>query len=314
MILGAGVPAIAQTGKTPDSTANVTQELAIDAALRAALASGSRIESAIWDEKAIAQKSTEAKLRQIPSISLSAGYTRLSDLTSTLALEPYSFELASLDNAFSLAATMQYPVFAGFRLSESAKLAGLQVQGKEIALEMTKRAVAFETQRAYWEAVRAANNVGILRENFDLSQKTMDVVSEQFTQGTAMNADLMSADMRKDQAAIDLAGAETMMKRAFIALEALVSDDGGTGKTGDPSARYKLISAPDAAPAKTETGEPLAGDIDEKALIAFALERMPETRSATLATQMAESSRRIAEAPLYPTPFGLGQLYVRRPE
>ena len=165
-----------------------------------------RIASAKWDALSAQSKTDEAERRRLPGITLSAGYTRLSDLKSSVSIGPASFEIDSLDNVFTLAANMQYPVFAGFRLEESARLAALQAQSKEIASEMTKRAVAFETERAYWEAVRSTRNVAMLRENLGLMRQNLEQTKQQLAHGTVMNVDLLAAEMRCDQAEMDLCG------------------------------------------------------------------------------------------------------------
>src|SRR5512137_2694631 len=121
-----------------------TQPLTPEDVVNAALAGDARVESATWDWLAAQAKAKEAELRKLPSVSLSAGYTRLSDVKSTITLGAFPpMVINSLDNSFSLGVNLQYPVFAGFRLSESARLAGLQAQSKAIAAEMIKRSVAF---------------------------------------------------------------------------------------------------------------------------------------------------------------------------
>jgi outer membrane protein len=267
--------------------------------IRAALAGDARVESATWDWLAAQAKAREAELRRLPSISLSAGYTRLSDLKSTITLGPVSMTIDSLDNAFALNANLQYPVFAGFRLRESARLAQVQAQGKEIAAEMIKRSLVFEAQRAYWEAQRATYNVGMLRENLAFAAQSQEVVKQQLANGTAMQVDLLSAKARVDQATMDLGAAINVRKRAFWTLASLVEGTAGAGKSdpagAEPEAVYTLAARPEPVP------ENRIATLDEAQLIDRALANRPETRASGLVSAAAEIGRKIAEAPLYPT-------------
>lgn len=294
------------------------RSLSPDDVVKAALAGDARVESAAWDWLAAQAKAKEAELRKLPSVSLSAGYTRLSDVKSTITLGPTSMEIDSLDNSWSLGVNLQYPVFAGFRLRESARLAGLQAQGKGIAAEMIKRSVVFEAQRAYWEAKRATLNVGMLRENLALAAQSQDVVQTQFSNGMAMLVDLLSAKARVDQATMDLAAATNVQRRAFWTLASLVEGSvapevaapmtsapapaapapapaSSNPAPDDPVARYTLASPPLPVP------DSRFATLDEARLIDLALTNRPEMRAAGLTTAAADLGRRIAEAPLYPT-------------
>lgn len=277
-----------------------TRTITIDDAVRLSMAADARVQSSHWDALAASAKAEEARRRQLPSLSLSAGYTRLSDLQSSISLGPTTMTIDSLDNAFSLGATMQYPVFAGYRLRESAALAELQSRGKETSLAMVRRALDFETRRAYWEAVRSIYNVRMLQENRNLMQNNLEVVQHQLAQGTVINADLLAAQMRRDQADIDLGNARTMQQRAFLSLASLLSDGGDTSLAADPTTLFALGSAPDTTPELAGPGQPLADSIDANALAESALRRRPEIQASAIAIDVAEHSKKLAEAPLYP--------------
>jgi len=264
------------------------------AVVDAALGGDARIESALLDAGSAEAKAAEAELRKLPSLSLSAGYTRLSDLTSHLSLGPLGdMDISSLDNSYSLNASVQYPIFAGFRLKESAELAALQARGKDVAAEMVKRAVVFEAERAYWEAKRTLLEVGTLRESLDLSTQNLERTRTQLSHGTAMNIDLLTAQMQCDQARMDLDAGVSAERRAFWSLASLV--DPGAELAPAPEGQYCLASdagpVPDGRFPSLEAGE----------LGRIALELRPETRASALAEAAAEVGRKLAEAPLYPT-------------
>ena len=189
-----------------------------------------------------------------------------------------SVDLGSQDDAFSFAANLQYPIFAGFRLAESVNLAALQTRAKELTEAMTANAVAFETARAYWEAVRAQLNAATLRENLELTLKNYDMTAQKVAQGTALNADLLGAGMRRDQAKMDLADGLAVRDRALFYLSSLVNPEtasyfgAAVNPTGDPAESTLpekialILSSDDASPSDAE-------------LVALALANRGETRN-----------------------------------
>ena len=309
--------------------------------VKAALAGDARVQGADWDLLAALAKAREAELRRLPSVSLSAGYTRLSDLPISFSLAGFSFSLPSMDNAWSAGVNLQYPVFAGFRLRESTRLAQVQAQGKEVAAEMIRRALVFEAERAYWEALRASENVAMLRESLALAAQSQDLVSQQFAHGTAMRVDVLSAQARRDQATMDLQAAVNAQKRAFWNLAYLVdgtaqSPEGQSPEGQSPGAQAPEAQAPAAGAPGTQTpaaADPAAGyvapyvlavrpepvtdtrftTLDEAQLISLALSNRPEIRAAGLSSAAADIGRRIAEAPLYPTLAVTGGLLYADP-
>lgn len=286
--------------------------LSVEDAVARSLAADPRAESARRDWLASAAKAEEARLRELPSLSLSAGYTRLSNVVSTISLGPTTVSIDSLDNIFTLQANAQYPIFAGFRYAESARLAGLQERGKEIAEEMTLRAIAFETERAYWEAERAARNESMLAENLELTRRNRAVTERQAAEGSALAADVLVAGMRCDQAEIDLGNATAAKERAFLNLALLVGmDTHGRPRfalSSDPAVpsahtRFGAVAPKDveASPANGSDASPTNGALDADALVAYALSARPETRASAVSVEASRAAKKVAEAPLYPT-------------
>ena len=212
------------------------QPLTVNEAVRMALSTDLRIDSTLFDLEGSRTRLKIAEQNRYPSLSLSGVYTRLSEVNSSIELGASTIPIPSQTDAFSLAANLQYPVFAGFRLREAVNLAALDVRGKEISIQRIRNSVIFETRRAYWEAVRADHNASMLRENLSLMEHSRDVISEKFTQGTVLRADLLAAEMRRNQAEMDLGSALARREKAYLALQ-------------------MLITSPEAAPAEEENGD-----------------------------------------------------------
>jgi outer membrane protein TolC len=276
--------------------------LSVDDAVKIALEKDPGVESANWDWLAAQAKADAAGLRMFPSLSLSASYQRLSDLPATsisLGGAPISLP-PSLTNVFSFGVNLQYPIFAGFRIRETAAIAQLQTQNKLLAREMIKRSLIFEVRRAYWEALRAASNVNTLQKNLELTKLSSKLISDQVAVGTATQTELLTVNMRAQQAEIDLGDAVSLQKNAYLKLATLIGKNASNiGLAADSNAVMELFTL-STAPGEAVPKE-LSGTIDEKKLITRALDRRPETRLAACAVQTADHSARLAEAGLYPT-------------
>ncbi|HTX73914.1 MAG TPA: TolC family protein [Rectinemataceae bacterium] len=285
----------------PQAAAAAPAAVSLDQAVTTALATDPGLEAAALDRLSALAKADSARWRRLPSLSASAGYQRLSDLSSSMNLGPLgTVSFSSLDNQFAFGVSMQYPIFAGFRTKENIAIAGLQAEVKDVAVETGKRALVFQVQKAYWEAVRATHNRATLEQNLTLMKENSSLTARQVGEGVATQADQLASQMRLEQATQDLNDARALQRNAFLVLASLMGMD--LGSLGISTA------APDAAlPFSLITGvesqvlPDAATRFDEAALISKALARRPETRTAQLARAIAEHSVKLSRAALYPT-------------
>jgi outer membrane protein len=286
-----------------------SQTFSLDEAIQAALANDPGILSANWDWLSAQAKADAAYFRMFPSLSLSASYQHLSELppASMEMANPFpppstiSFEFPkSLTNIYTFSVNLQYPVFAGFRMRETAAIATLQADSKQLALEMLKRSLVFEVRRAYWECVRASANVRTLEKNLELLKTSYTLMSNQAAIGTATKSDVLTADMRVKQAEIDLGQAVSLQKKAYLTLLMLIGKNNAslklTGDSPDSIGIFILSTQPDE-----DTQPSFSEDFKEKTLIELALSRRPETRASVISLETGERSVRLAAAGLYPT-------------
>ena len=201
--------------------------------------------------------------------------------------------------------SLQYPVFAGFRLQEASRIAELKSTSRAYAMEIVERALLFEVRRGYWEAVRSEAAADMQAKNLAVTEALRQDVREQLSQGLATQADLMNMDRHYEEAQLAASDAAGRRSRACLALATLlgqesvesscfeqaIQDDGA----GLPSP-YRLASDP-AGP--TAAASLPAGDLG--AMVAKALANRAETRISALSAQIAEHSVKAAQAGLYPT-------------
>ncbi len=290
------------------AAASSQEALSIDQAVAAALAKDPGIESATLDWQSSRSKLDALSWKRYPSISASAGAQLLSPLPdATLSIAGFSATIPSgMTHGFSFGLNVQYALYDGNRLNENLAMAGLQSQGKDMARETAKRALAFDVRRAYWEAVRAGSNRATLEQNLELMKANSQLASLQVSQGVATKADQLAAQMRLEQAAEDLGDAGSFQRQAFLSLASLTGVDiaalGLATAAEGAALPFELTTKPDegalgeAAASLGDTSHP-----DEAELVAGALARRPETRTAELSRRLAEHSLALSRAALYPT-------------
>jgi outer membrane protein TolC len=289
------------------SASKAPVSITIDEAVTTALAKDNGVASAKLDWMSASAKADSAKWKRIPSLSASAGYTRLSELpasdtainTVVPGLGAFSLALPSILNAFSFGLNLEYPVYDGNRVKEGMTIADLQAQVKDVARETVKRSLSFNVRRAYWEAVRATYNLDTLEQNLDLMKQNFQLVGQQVGQGVATRADQLSAQMRLEQATEDLGDARAAQRRAFLSLASLMGQDlpslGLSTAADDAPLPFALSTKPDQATLPSSSSP-----LDEAALVSGALARRPETRTAELASKLAEHALALSKAALQP--------------
>jgi outer membrane protein TolC len=294
--------------------------LAVDEAVAAGLARDPGVQSAAWDLASAKAKLDDARLRMLPSLVLSSGYTQLNEEPSASPSSTGSPLTDGIINALlkqfsgapsnskDLRLDLQYPVFAGFRLREASEIAKSLSLGKEASAELAKRALTFDIRRSYWEAVRAQANVGTLAKALELEGVARSEIESLAAQGMATTADQLAEQARYDQATLALDDAQSMRDLAMLVLASL-EGDANAASTGNASPNYELTSKPgEKVPAVLSAGA------DEATLVGKALANRPETRAAAAALGIGVHAKKMAEADFYPTLLLTGSLSYADPD
>lgn len=329
--LAIAAPLAGQAAAAPaPTTAGGAPTLSIDEAVATALAKDPGVISANLDWLSAKSKADSASWKRLPSLSASMGGTFFTPLAYVTPPSGYSFlgevpdakidlssagfgviNLTPADHYVSLGVNLQYPLYDGGRVKENIAIATLQIEGKDIARESVRRSLAFDVQRAYWEAVRATYNIATLEQNQDLMRMNSELASRQLSEGVATRADQLAAEMRLDQATQDLNDARSQQKRAFLSLASLTGADlaalGISTAADDAQPPFALSTKPD------ESVPAALSATDEAALISGALVKRPETRTAELARKLAEHTLAVSKAALLPTVALTGGLIVATP-
>ncbi len=301
------------------------KSLSIDEAVSQGLASDPGIRSGSYDAIAARARALDAMFRMMPSVAASGGV--MANSTGSLAsLGPIMGDLVGEDynlagvpgapsqltkmatdltnftkpsNSMDFRVDFQYPIFAGMRLLQAAEIAKLGALGKETGLELAKRAMTFEIERAYWETTRATANVETLAKALELEGVLRDEMKSMAAQGMVTDGDLLGEQARYDASALALDDAKSGEAMAFMGLASLIGD-ANANIAPDPKG-YALATKPGSRP-WSDPGS------DSTALIAAALAARPETRLAGIGLEVGRHAKAAANGDLMPTVILMGSV------
>jgi outer membrane protein len=264
--------------------------LTADAGLRA-----SELESAAANARL-----RELQGQYVPSVSVQAGYSRLSDVTpGTLSIQtPFGPAAAafppSLQNSTMARLSVQQPLFTGLRIASSIRQADAARASAGSDLLRARADLRFAVTDAYWQLEKSAVMETSAEEIVRQLQRRLQDVKTLLDQGVAAQNDVVQAEMRLEDARIDSQRAASAREMARIRLAQLIGAPLGEAlDTRDDEA----AAAPEPAPA-------FGRGLEE--LVARALSARPELAGARSRLSAQEAAVDVARAGRFPTVFVTG--------
>jgi outer membrane protein TolC len=268
---GLALPVPAQGGET------VT--LTLPEALQTVLANNLDLANAAL-ETARAEKERAITVRkQLPDVSLSAGYTRLEEPRSAAPPLP-GFTLPDSESA--VAATAKMPLYTGGRLKSAREISS---RGVELTREKERRArsdILLETATVFYDLRASRRLVEIAGEALASSRRHLDDVKALLAQGLTARVDLFRSELNAAQRERDLADAEALHLLKAEHLSSLLFPDRIVGVKAEwqpaepeelPSVEEWMAVAEERSPEIISTR--LSLDLAGTAVEAARAERMP---------------------------------------
>ncbi len=167
----------------------------------------------------------EAQSARLPSIDAQASYMRLSDVPEV------TFDFPSIDSSFTLLPfernqvhteiSVEQPLFAGFRISNSIRAARRQATAAEHQARQREADIALQIREAYWRLYEA-------RSISDATSAAVATVNEYTRQvgnrveaGAALRADLLSVQTRRSEIRLEQIDAANAVRLAELELNRL---------------------------------------------------------------------------------------------
>ncbi|MCL4538738.1 MAG: TolC family protein [Bacteroidetes bacterium] len=247
----------------------------------------------------------EANAGRLASLSLKAGYTRLSEVPPFLLVIPGSIPVfggqsftvsQNVYNVYTGQLSVQQPIFTGFRLVNSAKAAHDNARATSYDVDANKSNLRVQIATAYWGLYEAMQAGKVMKENLDRTRSHYEQAKNMMSQGMLTQSDVLSAKVQVSNSQLSLLSAENNVRLATVSLNNVL----GVPLTTD----YEITSTP-------QTGDTSLPDINQ--LLRTAVKNRPELHSLNLKAKAAEAGLRAAWGAYLPTISVFGDYYYSRP-
>ncbi|MCK4590544.1 MAG: TolC family protein, partial [Candidatus Latescibacteria bacterium] len=145
-------------------------------------------------------KEAEAKRKEVragflPQISNSSSYTRLDVVPYYMPLPGFRIPMGDRD-IYSVATSVQQPLFTGFKLSTNYKMAQYFAEAERFNLQKTKAEVIFNVESAYWGVVKAQQFQAVSEQAVKQMQAHLKDLENMYQVGMVAQNDLLRAKVQ----------------------------------------------------------------------------------------------------------------------
>jgi len=275
--------------------------LSLDEAVAAGLEASPALHASRMKVESSTAKSREAAAVRLPSLKLSGGYTRLSEVPPFEVVLPISPDPVVVSrnyfNTYGLRLGVQQPLFTGFGLEAGAGSARMLERSAAQDLENDRSNFVFAVKSAYWGLARAREFEKVIDETILQVREHLKDVRAFFDQGLLTKNEVLRAELELSNAELMRIDARNAAEVALATLDSLLGLplDADVELTTSAESQASLIPA-DEPPA---SGAVAAG--------------RPDLRAAEFRVKASELGVKAARAGLYPQVFLTGNYYYLRP-
>lgn len=277
--------------------------LTVEKALALALENSKSLHASLMRMNYADAKSAETNTARLPAVKFAGAYTRLSDVPPfTVALPPAlggnTFTLSpTIQNNYVLKASVEQPLFTGFRLSAASNAAeyAARAAGEDYAND--KSALIYNVRSAYWTLYKALEFKTVVDENVEQVKAHLKDVEIMMEQGLATTNDLLKVRVQLSDAQLRQIETNNNVRLAMISLNNVL---------GIPLETPLVLES-------SVTSVEAAGTTDVNALVQRAFENRPDLRAMELRVRAADEGITAAKGNWWPQIFLSANYYYSRP-
>ncbi len=253
-------------------TSATAGQLTLDDCVRLALAHSPALHSSQMKVDAAEAQLGEINAARLPSLGLSAGYTRLSDIDPfAVALpgtsEPFTFN-PNIPNTYAAGLVLNQPLFTGLRLEKTSAAMRRNLEASRLDYEAATRELRFAVIDAYWTEVKANEFQTIIDEDVARQEAHFKDVQNLFAQGLVNRNEVLRVEVQHSNALLQQISVGNARQLARANLENVV----GVPLVGELDMTVPPVSA-------SHPGELMA-------LREMALQNRPEAKAMSQRVQM----------------------------
>lgn len=245
-------------------------------------------------------KISEVGSQMLPKLSLSASYTRLSDIPPfeiVTPLTPNPIKLYDIIlNNYNVKLSLQQPLFTGFRLSSLKSAAEYNYKSVEKKYDEDINKAAFEIHSAFWNYYKAKQIKNLIEENLKQTALHLEDTRNFLENGLVTRNDLLKLEVQYSNTELLKIDAENNVELARVAFNKAIG--------------IELNSATDLVVKEIEPSE---YEYAFEVILAEAKEKRNDLRSLEYKIQASEENIDAARAGWFPSLFLFGNFYYSRP-
>ncbi|MEK7748607.1 MAG: TolC family protein, partial [Bacteroidota bacterium] len=194
--------------------------LTVEEAVRMGLEKSKAIHASMMRVQYADARASEASALMLPSLKLSGGYTRLSDIPPSILNTPFGLVEISptVLNNYNVRLSLQQPLFTGFRLQRNSDIADYNSQATQKEFEKDKSELVYSIKAAYWSLFKALDIQKVVNENVDQVKTHLKDVENWQKQGIATTNDILKVQVQFSDARLRQIDANNGVQLARIVL------------------------------------------------------------------------------------------------
>lgn len=199
------------------------KELTLKEALALSLEVNRNLEISVLEVKKMEERIGQAKSAQLPSLSLSSQYSRLSDVPS-ISIPKIGMEkqLGSPDN-FEARASLKYLLFSWWKVSHLVQMNELGARAAELSRKQMEEMIVFSTTMAFYKVLLFKKVVETRAEAYQREKDHYRNVSVNYQQGKAARFDELKARIQLEDMNVQLIQAENDYKNSQNELKLILN-------------------------------------------------------------------------------------------
>jgi len=199
--------------------------LTLDEALRIGIQNSEELHSSNARVVSAEARIGEVFADRLPSFTFNASYMRLSPI------DPFSLDAgplgavkisSSLQNNYFLQLSLRQPVFTGFRLNSSSRIAAYNFNAAQEEFTGDKQQLVLNIKSAYWGLFKANKIKEVVDENVQQVNAHLKDVKNMFNEGLVTRNDMLKVQVQLDEARLRQIDADNAVKLSKINLNNII--------------------------------------------------------------------------------------------
>lgn len=272
--------------------------LTVEQAVETGLQNSKLLHSSLMKVKGSEAKVKEANALRLPSLKLSARYTRLSEVDPFVISTPFgSFPIApGIFDTWGAQASLVQPLFTGFRLVGNVELNEQLSNATNEEYNKDKSELVFNIKNAYWSLYKATQFKKVMDETVDQIKAHLADARNLEKAGMMTKNDILKLEVQLSNVMYQQIEAENAVKLAMVALNSTIGISLNT--------QIEIAST-------TRLTESVFDALDK--LIEDATQNRPEVKAADSRVKAGEAGVTLAKSSWYPQVSLYGNYYYSKP-